>query len=133
MYNLPHVLYTIGMEKNKETTLFDEKIGERIRKVRKSRGWSQANLAEAAQLSNVTIYKVEGGKCGLYMHTLVRIADALGVSVVYLLFGDFVRGNERLQESLVKASGVLNEEEITALCKIMDVLIDQFAGIKKQG
>lgn len=119
------------MEKNEEITLFDEKIGERIREARKSRGWSQSDLAEAAQLSDVTINKVENRKSGLYTHTLVRIADALDVSVVYLLFGDFVRGNERLQESMVKASGVLSEEELAALCKVVDVLIDQLAGLNK--
>lgn len=119
------------MKTNEETTLLDAKIGERIREARKSRGWFQSDLAEAAQLSDVTINKVENRKSGLYTHTLVRIADALDVSVVYLLFGDFVRGKDRLQESMVKASGTLSEEEIAALCKIVDVLINQLAGLNK--
>ena len=118
------------MEKNEETT-FDEKIGERIREARKSRGWSQSDLAEATQLSDVTINKVENRKSGLYMHTLVRIADALDVSVVYLLFGDFVRGSERLQESLVKASRDLTEEELAALCEIVDVSVKQLTKLSK--
>jgi len=117
------------MEKIEETTLFDEKIGERIHEARKSRGWSQSDLAEATQLSDVTISKIENRKSGLYMHTLVRIADALDVSVVYLLFGDFVRGSERLQESLIKASKELSEDKITTLCKIVDVLIEELADI----
>ncbi len=63
-----------------------EEIGQRIRKERLAAKISQAALAEIADVSPQYICLVENGKKQLSLTVLVRISDALSVSVDQLLF-----------------------------------------------
>ena len=56
-------------------------IGERIRRVRKNRGWTQAGLAETVGGSTANITNIEKAKTKLSLNMVVRIADVLGVSI----------------------------------------------------
>lgn len=60
-------------------------IGDRIRERRKDRGYSQAELAELANLNYVTISKYESGKVEPGAKALARIAAALGTTADELL------------------------------------------------
>lgn len=60
-------------------------IGERIQMLRKQRGYNQDQLAEMASLNRVTIAKYESGRIEPGAQALARIADALGVSIDYLM------------------------------------------------
>lgn len=64
-------------------SLFD--IGERIRNRRKMLGMNQDELAELASLNRVTVAKYETGKFEPGAQALLRIADALEISVDELL------------------------------------------------
>lgn len=61
------------------------RVGERIKTLRKQRGWSQQILADHAQLSKVHIIAVEKGRAELGVRTLERIANALEVPAPDLL------------------------------------------------
>lgn len=61
------------------------RVGERIKTLRKQRGWSQQILADHAQLSKVHIIAVEKGRAELGMRALERIANALEVPAPDLL------------------------------------------------
>ena len=60
-------------------------IGDNIRNCRKARGYNQDQLAELASLNRVTIAKYEAGKVEPGAKALIRIADALEISVDTLL------------------------------------------------
>ena len=60
-------------------------IGDIIRKIRKSRGLNQDQLAKMACLNRVTVAKYESGKVEPRAKALGRIADALNVTVDALL------------------------------------------------
>jgi transcriptional regulator with XRE-family HTH domain len=64
-------------------------IGQRVRKLREARGWTQQQLADRAGLTNDTISNYErGGRRGQKapsLPTVKAIADALGVSMDDLL------------------------------------------------
>lgn len=59
-------------------------VSRRIRTARKARGWTQQQLADAAALHRMQITKIESGH-GLSVPSLVRLADAFGVSVESLI------------------------------------------------
>lgn len=63
-----------------------ETTGERIRRLRGARGWSQARLAEEANLDQQTISHVERGN-EPKVSSLEMLADALGVTMDYLWRG----------------------------------------------
>jgi transcriptional regulator with XRE-family HTH domain len=66
-------------------TVAEETIGQRIRRARQSKGWTQAELGFRARLRETTICRYELGHQTPNIKNLSRIADALGVSVDYLL------------------------------------------------
>lgn len=72
-------------------------LGDRIREMREDQGLNQSELAERVGTSQSTISQLEKGKRNPSYRTLQSVADALGVSVSYLL------GEEELEE--------LSEEE----------------------
>ena len=60
-------------------------IGRRIRRVRKRRRWTQAELAERADISTSFLGHIERGSRKLSVETLNRIALALNCSADALL------------------------------------------------
>ena len=79
------------------------KIGARIRKFRKARGYSQEFLAEKVNISTTHMSHIETGSTKLSLQVLVDIAGVLGVTTDALLF------EENQQKAVPPAA------EITAL------------------
>ena len=63
-------------------------VGERIRLVRRERGWTQDELAVAVGVSRSAVAQWETGRSGQLSANLSRIAGALGTGVEFLLHGD---------------------------------------------
>ena len=64
------------------------KTGDRIRDIREKRKKTQDQLAEAAGISKGFLSDVENNKRDIGSQALLRIANALGASVDYLLQGE---------------------------------------------
>lgn len=64
-----------------------EAIGARIREVRRERGITQDELSERVGVSRSAVAQWETGRAGQVTGNLSRIADALEVTVEYLMFG----------------------------------------------
>lgn len=67
----------------------DSKVqfGERVRHLRKKRGWSQEELADACGLHRTYIGAVERGERNISLLNIVAFAHALGVKPANLLEG----------------------------------------------
>lgn len=65
-----------------------QSIGDRIRKIRETKGWTQDDLADAAQMNRVTIAKYEAGRIEPKTKSLARLAAALDVSAGVLIGED---------------------------------------------
>ena len=63
-----------------------EALGERVRVVRRGRGWTQKQLADKSGTTQAVIQKIESGK-SLRPRSLDAIARALGVAPAWLLYG----------------------------------------------
>lgn len=63
------------------------KIGQRIRQVRKLKGWSQGMLAEKCHVSMSFIGHIERGTRIMSLDTFVSICEALGTKADELLWG----------------------------------------------
>ena len=64
-------------------------IGSRVKKFRKRVHYTQENLAEYTNLSVQHIGNIETGRKRASIDTLIKIADALGVTVDLLLLGNY--------------------------------------------
>ncbi len=64
-----------------------ESLGDRVRRLRRERGWTQDQLAAVAKVSKSFISEVETGESQPRGPLLVRIATALRASLDYLMTG----------------------------------------------
>lgn len=97
------------------------RIGSSIRRNRQEKGLTQEELAEAAGISLKMVQKLEGGQKGFRMETIIRIAEALGVSLGSL--ADMQGENERTvfwQEAFYKLVKDKSIEEIKYAVEIVD-------------
>ena len=72
---------------NSREALTLEKIGARISIKRESLGMTQQELADMVNVTRNTISRYENGETEVGVITLNNIADALSVTVLWLLFG----------------------------------------------
>jgi transcriptional regulator with XRE-family HTH domain len=65
--------------------------GDRIREGREGKGWTQEQLADKAQISKGFLSDVENNKRNVSAENALKIADALGMSLDYLMRGEDIR------------------------------------------
>ena len=94
--------------------LFD--IGNRIRDLRETEGYTQDYLAELSEISSKYLYEIETGKKGLSTKVLYRIVSALHTSADYILFGD--RDN-MLANEILSIIYDMDEEQQKKMIKIL--------------
>lgn len=70
-----------------------KRLGERIREERQRLNLTQAELAEAIDISDTYMGAIERGERSLTLDTLVRLVNRLGVTVDYML-ADSVSDND---------------------------------------
>lgn len=62
-----------------------KKIGQRIVELRAQKGWSQSDLARAAEKDRQAIEKLENGKVNPTLYSLLGVAKALDISLKKLV------------------------------------------------
>lgn len=102
------------------------RVGARVRAIRRQRGLSQVQLAEAAQRSVETISAIERGKSLPNSETLERFAEALGVRVQDFFSFHNAPGNVRrdtvvaeINASLIK----LSDSELKLAADLIQALV----------
>lgn len=63
-------------------------IGDRIRVLRCSKHMTREQLAEKVEITGKFVYDIEMGKKGFSTHVLKGVAEALGVSCDYIVYGE---------------------------------------------
>jgi transcriptional regulator with XRE-family HTH domain len=62
--------------------------GDRVKAAREKRNWTQEQLAEIAGISKGFLSDIENDKRNISSESALKIADALGISLDYLLRGE---------------------------------------------
>jgi len=108
-------------------TYFIMKFGEKITKLKKAKKMSQVALAEKTGISRDAISKYERGDTVPSVDYAKRIADALGVSLDYLVSEN---DNEDVLDNItvkrIKEIQILPEIEKDKIYSIIDALIRDF-------
>lgn len=97
-------------------------IGRRISKERHNKNLRQEQLAEMSNLSTVHIAHIEGGTTKLGLSALIRIANALEVSVDTLLKGVSYKCREILVDELSETIDECAPEQINLIIQIAKVI-----------
>ena len=102
-----------------------QKVGRRIQEVRKSRGLTQAELAQTLDLSTKYISNIECGFKTPKLNTFVAIANALQCSADLLLSDVLDVATEQESGLISKKLLALSAEEQRRILRIMEVMIDE--------
>ena len=84
-------------------------FGEKIQALRKSRGWSQEQLAEQIGVSRQALSKWENGTAIPDTNNVVQLAKLFGVTTDYLLLDEY--GTENNMESAVLQNDRVVEQQ----------------------
>lgn len=114
--------------KLKPLNLGNERIGERLAKIRKARGLTQKDLAEKIGIMRTRVADYELGRIHLYDEMIIRFAIALGVKTDELLgLGVSKYDSEPINLSLIKKVKQIEKlppGEKRALIKTIDKYIN---------
>lgn len=84
-----------------------KEIGKRIHQIRIQNEYTQAEFAEAIDISVNFLSEIENGKKGLSQDTLAKICTQMNVAADYILFGKKTR-----QLSLLETANSLSASEL---------------------
>ena len=94
-------------------------IGTRIREKRVAKKWTQAYLAELSGVEPSNISHIERAATKLSLPTLVNVANALGVTLDELVYGN-LKKSEHVSVKLI--DGLLSDctaEELKAIAEVI--------------
>jgi transcriptional regulator with XRE-family HTH domain len=106
------------------------KTNKIIADLRKSNGWSQADLANKTDISQVMVGKYERGDAIPSIEVAKRIADALGVSLDYLVGEGTNSKFDKLTLKRIEEIEQLEDDKKKTLFDVIDTFIREAKGRK---
>ena len=76
-------------------------FGERVKKIRLEKGWTQKQLAEKCDMHDSALRRIENGKKTPKVITVEKLSKALEVDPAELMFGDdvYIKTAEKFMEA----------------------------------
>lgn len=96
-----------------------KEIGERVRKARLAKGMSQAQLAEALNISPPYVSNIETGKHIMKITTLIKLTEALEVSNDWILRNATRESNEYTSTEFDQVMGDCSPTEKANLMRML--------------
>lgn len=101
-------------------------LGKRIRKFREGKGWTQSDLADAISMSNTTISHIEVGTGKPELNTLVKIANALEVSLDSLLCDSLKVSEMAYRSEIARFLEGISSDEIRFLEETFPTILELY-------
>jgi transcriptional regulator with XRE-family HTH domain len=101
-----------------------QRLGRRIQRLRKARGYTQEQLAEAIDINAKYLSSVERGEENPTLDLLLRLSKGLQVELPELFqFVQEGESRERLRQKVEGLIADLNEEELRRVVRVLEALI----------
>ena len=101
-------------------------IGNKLFSIRKRQGMTQAEVAEAAGLSDRTYAEIERGTVNMRIETILKICKVLHITPDVILTTENALSQERQDELLRRLAACRPHEQETAL-QLLSVYLDSLA------
>ena len=98
-------------------------IGNKLLTIRKSMGLTQAQVAEAAELSDRAYADIERGTSNMRLHTILHICAALHITPNEILTDDDTHLDIEQEELFTRLALLTSKERATAL-ELLAVYLD---------
>ena len=99
-----------------------KELGKRIRAERRKQDLTQEKLAEMADISDSFLGHIERGGRTLSIETLAKLANALSLSIEYIVCGEFNYQPNMLPEEIHDALGRMSEGQRKVFLDITQTL-----------
>lgn len=100
-------------------------LGNRVRKYRNERHWSQEKLAEKVDVSLNTVSRIEGGQTRMSIEVFMRLVQVLGVDAELLLFGVFPNNRDETEYARIQLMiQRLQKDEKEIVLQVMGTLAE---------
>jgi transcriptional regulator with XRE-family HTH domain len=103
-----------------------KRLGERIREERLRLHLTQADLAEAIDISDTYMGAIERGERSLTLNTIVRLVNRLGVSIDYLLADYVPDGDSNIMEQFKQITDHQPLERKQLAIKVLRAIFSHF-------
>lgn len=94
-------------------------IGNRIKEIRNSKGWTQAKLAEKSGIEPSNISHIERAATKLSLPTMVNIANALDVTLDEIAYGSLVKSTHVSIKMINDILADCSPEELRSLAEVI--------------
>lgn len=94
-------------------------IGSRIREIRKEKGWTQAKLAEKSGVEPSNISHIERAATKLSLPTLINIANALGVTLDEIVYGNLIKSAHISIKIIDDILADCSDEELKSIAEVI--------------
>jgi transcriptional regulator with XRE-family HTH domain len=98
-----------------------KELGEKIKRVRKSKGITQEQLAEMIDISPRNLSNIEVGGCFVKSETLEKIIEALNITTEELFANEHIKSNVELLKSIDNCINLVKNDH-RSLGKIYRIL-----------
>ena len=109
----------------------EDSIGKRVKAIRKKKKLTQIQLAEKAYISESYIALIELDKRNPSTDVIIRLAEILGVSSDYLLFGDTTKNDTAFFREWEELMAGRTPKEIEAANTIIKIFFDNIDNCNK--
>ena len=106
-----------------------KELGLNIQKARQTKSWTQAVTAEKCGLSENYYRQIELGNKAPRLETFVRIAETLGVSADFLLYGNLTTTHAAKTIEITEKLSALSSKQQRVVLETINTLISEM--IKK--
>ena len=105
-------------------------IQEKIKKVRKQKGWTQKQLAKVLHITQAAVGQFETNENPPKIDTLKKIAAALDVEVEYLQYGDIRElGSSLVQKGQEVVDDLRKRRELDEIVGAYDITFQEYENI----
>ena len=94
-------------------------IGNRIKEIRNSKGWTQAKLAEKSGVEPSNISHIERAATKLSLPTMVNIANALDVTLDEIAYGSLVKSTHVSIKMINDILADCSPDELRSLAEVI--------------
>lgn len=99
-------------------------LGQKIRQVRKKRGYTQRALAQIADVGGAYLGEVERGMKMPSLNIFIKLIEALDVSADYILRDELTSGKEYIYDEITQKLQNLNPRQRKAATDILDAYLN---------
>lgn len=107
-----------------------EDIGNRIRTLRKENNMTTVDLAQRIQISQPYLSQIEGGRKPVTVDILINICNVFEITLEQFLSPKASFSDMIILNKVMKTAGNLNNEELEALHKFLEVITKNSEGKK---